>query len=94
MIIDNQWQKFYVPDEIGNDQTLTVADVFNSAIVYSLYLLQEELKNKQEELLGLDVTNDYLLSWAKANCPDIQQKGLVESEIQTLQDNITNYGNN
>lgn len=44
MIIENQWQKFYVPDNIWNDKTKNVADIFEAAIPYDEYIKQENLE--------------------------------------------------
>lgn len=68
MIIENQWQKFYVPDEIGNNKELSVSDVFASAIPYDEYIQQENLDaNKKKlaeinsELLDLEKEPDEIL---------------------------------
>lgn len=68
MIIENQWQKFYVPDEIWNNKELSVSDVFASAIPYDEYIQQENLDaNKKKlaeinsELLDLEKEPDEIL---------------------------------
>jgi len=88
MIIENQWEKFYVPDNIWNDRTLSVADVFASAIPYSDYIEQENLdKNKKRiaeinsELLDLEKEPDEILV---PNDAKIGRMMELEEELITL----------
>jgi hypothetical protein len=87
MIIENLWNKFYVPDEIWNDTSLSVADVFASAIPYNLYLKQIELSSLQKELQSLQDEPDEILvpNDNKNNIPEIEDKiEQIEKEILLL----------
>jgi len=87
MIIENQWKKFYVPDEIGNDTSLSVADVFASAIPYELYLKQTELDWVVKEIERIEAEPDEITipNENKDRLPDLEEeKEKLENEILEL----------
>ena len=92
MEITNQWVQFYVPDEIGNNQTKTVADIFASAIPLALHNLQVELEEKQTELEWLDnIPDEELIQYAKDNMPELQEREVTQTRIDELNELISNY---
>jgi len=84
MIIDNKWVKYYVPDDIGNNKNLSVAQVFEAAIPYDLYLVKTEIQNKQEELDNIKAEPDMI----EVPNPIKEQIPTIEQELQELNNDL------
>jgi len=54
MIIENQYWKFYVPDDVMNDKILTVDDINKQAIPYSEYIKQIDLDKNTKRIAEID----------------------------------------
>ena len=91
MIIENQYWKFYVPDGIMNDKSLTVDDINKQAIPYEEYIKQKDLdKNKKRiaeidaELLDLKKEPDEILVPNDSKIMQIQQLEDEKNNLLTL----------
>jgi len=84
--VTNENGTFYIPDEITNDDTKTVAELNAVAIPYGLYLLQEQKARLEQDLENLNNQPDEVLvpNQEKERIPEIEQ------EIERLQEKINN----
>ena len=88
MIIENQNWKFWVDDNIMNNPDLTLQQIQAQSIPYDLYLLQQELKQKQQEYNEIEAEPDMI------EIPNEKKLELpwLQAEIEDLQNKINNYG--
>ena len=68
MIVENKGEKYYVPDEIGNDKSKSVAEIFQAAIPYQQYLLSinkekylSKLSDIKEQIIELEKEPDEIM---------------------------------
>ena len=87
-IVENQNGKFYIPDEIANDPTKTVAEITASAIPYDLWQAQQNVENLQRELQELEAQPDEISvpNPEKDRIPDVQAQleqaqGILENVV-------------
>jgi len=84
-IVENQNGKFYIPDEIANDPTKTVAEIQENAIPWDEYVREQQREVIQQQLdeLGMP-TDEELLAWAKENHPIMQERRELEEQLNNL----------
>ena len=90
MIIENLGVTYYIPNEIGNDRTKTVAQIFEVAIPLELHHIQEELKN----ITVGTISDEEKIEYANDNMPEVQENEIKEMRIEELNTLIQDYGNN
>lgn len=96
MILERLGKKYWCPDTATtlDETTGRYSGISASELVpYSLYLLQQELAAKQEELTSLqaETTDAALLAWAKAESPVVHRLATVDAEVAELELQIANH---
>jgi len=87
-IVENQNGKFYIPDEIANDPTKTVAEITANAVPYELYLAQQIVGTLTQELNELNEQPDEISvpNPEKERIPELQQElEQAQEALQTVQ---------
>lgn len=83
MIINNLWVEYFVPDEVWNDKTKTVAEVFASAIPLHIHNQMIKVKELEEKLSDLESQDDEILvpNEEKSNIPFLQEELVKQKDI-------------
>lgn len=76
MKIENNGKWFYVPDDIGNDMTKTVAEVFSSATPWDEYELNTKITELENEISELENQPDEVLvpNEEKLRIPSLEEE--------------------
>ena len=74
--VTNDNGTFYIPDEIANDPTKTVAELLENATPWELHTAQERVAQLQAELDELNAMPDEVLvpNEAKMKIPEVEQE--------------------
>ncbi len=90
MIIEKDWQKYWLPDDLATNPNLTVQDLMAELIPYDLYVLQQEANTLQNQIAEIEAAPDYIQvpNPEKDRLPELQQ------QLDALLQQIAAYGNN
>jgi len=98
MIIERENRKYWCPDDVTSlDANGIWHGISNDVLVpYDLYILQEEKKSLEKEMVNIanETTDTELIAWARENNPIFQRQSDVETRLAELDLAITNHGNN